>query len=220
MKKTILILIGGISFAGYSQVISEDEFRMKVTRAQEEIQGAHQNVIRAINEKFAGSVWRKEIRLNEADIIRFVQTTSGEKVSAGVDLSNPAGNSWVYEFDQQEATELLKEKGVEVITSFNNLLIKANQTLVYIEHTDEGKKTLLELYCPAREVLEKIRTGRQQTIDFLITGYRGSLSGNSRITGILTQVHTEKQVVQCASGHEFDKALGYQYCPKCGQPLE
>lgn len=191
MKKLIWILMTGISVAGTSQVISEEAFRMMADQAREDIQGAHQSVVRAINEEFAGSVWRKEIRLDSADILRFHQGTSGEKISAGVDLTNLTGNGWVYPFDQQAVADLLTEKGVQVTTAFNNLLIKANQTLVTVEDTHEGQKITLELYCPTQEVLQKLRTGRQQTIDFLITGFRGSGPGNSKISGILTQVHTE-----------------------------
>ena len=191
MKKLIWILLTGVSVAGTSQVLSEDEFRMMADQAREEVPGAHQSVVRAINEEFAGSVWRKEIRLNDADILRFIQGTSGEKISAGIDLTNLTGNGWVFQFDQQAVADLLTEKGVQVTTAFNNLLIKANQTLVAAEDTHEGHKITLELYCPSQEVLQKLRTGRQQTIDFLITGYRGSGSGNSKITGILTQVHKD-----------------------------
>ena len=191
MKKLIWILMAGISVAGNSQVISEEAFRTMVDQARDEVPGAHQSVVRAINEEFAGSVWRKEIRLDNADILRFNQGTSGEKISAGIDLTNLTGNGWVFQFDQQAVADLLTEKGVQVTTAFNNLLIKANQTLVTVEDTHEGQKITLELYCPAQEVLQKLRTGRQQTIDFLITGYRGIGPGNSEISGILTQVHTD-----------------------------
>lgn len=219
-KRILLLLVFGVSIAGYSQMLPGNEFRMMVKQAREEIQGAHESVVRSINEEFATSIWRKEIRLYEADIIRFFKHPGGEKISAGVDLTNLTKNSWVYEFDQQATSDLLKEKGVQVTTSFNTLWIKANQNLVYIEHTEDGLKSALELYCPTQEVLAKLRTGKQQTIEFLITGYRGSASGNDNISGILTQVQTEKQVVTCTNGHEFDKAQGYEFCPKCGESLE
>ncbi len=220
MKKLILLLALGISITGYSQVIPEEEFIAMVKLATEDSQGAHESVVRSINEEFAASIWGKEIRLNDADIVRFMKRPSGEKVSAGVDLTGKAGNSWVYEYDQKATSDLMTGRGVSVTTSFNTLMIKANQPLVYCENQEDGEKTILELYCPTQEVLTKLRTGRQQSIEFLVTGYRGSTSGNAKIFGILTQVNSEKQVIRCSNGHEFDKALGYKFCPACGEPLE
>jgi hypothetical protein len=220
MKKCILLLLVGISIAGRSQVLPEDEFTNMVRQAQDQCQGAHESVVRSINEEFGTSIWGKRIRMNEADIVRFIQRTSGEKVSAGVDLTNLTKDKWVYEYDQKTASELMAGKGINVTTSYNSLWIKANQPMVYAEHEKEGRKIILELYCPTQEVLLKLRTGKKQSIEFLVTGYRGSTTGNDKIFGILIQVNDEKQVVKCANGHEFDKALGYKFCPTCGEPLE
>lgn len=220
MKKLILLFLVSISIAGRSQVIPEDEFMNMVRQAQDECQGAHESVVRSINEEFATSIWGKKIRMNEADIVRFIQRTSGEKVSAGVDLTNLLKDKWVYEYGQKTASELMTGKGIHVTTSYNTLWIKANQPMAYIENKEEGRKIILELYCPTQEVLVKLRTGKKQSIEFLVTGYRGSTTGNDKISGILTQVNNEKQVVKCTNGHEFDKALGYKFCPTCGEPLE
>ena len=220
MKKLILLLLFGMAITGYSQVIPGEEFSMMVKQALEEGQGAHESVVRSINEEFATSVWGKPIRMNDAEIVRFLQKSSGEKVSAGIDLTGQAGNGWVYAYDQQAAADLLNGQGVNVASSFNTLMITANQPLVQIEHQEDGKKTVMELHCPTQEVLTRLRTGRKQSIEFLITGFKGSSSGANKVTGILTKVNDEKQVSRCANGHEFDKALGYKFCPTCGEPLE
>jgi hypothetical protein len=220
MKKPVLLILLGISIAGYCQVLPEDDFMHTVKQAQEECQGAHESVVRSINEEFATSIWGKEIRLNEADIVRFIKRTSGEKISAGVDLTNLTRTKWVYEYDQKAVSELLAGKGVNVTTSYTAHLINANQPMVYAENREEGRKIILELYCPIQEELVKLRTGKQQSIEFLVTSYRGSTTGNDKIIGILTRVNTEKQVVKCTNGHEFDKAMGYKFCPTCGEPLE
>jgi len=220
MKKLVWLILLGISIAGHSQLIPEDEFLSMAKQAQEECQGAHESVVRAINAEFATSIWGKEVRLNEADIIRFIQHTSGRKVSAGVDLTNLTKNNWVYEYDQKTASELMAGKGIKVISSSGTFTITARQPLVYIENRGAERMTILELYCPNQEVLAKLRTGKKQSIQFLVIGYRGSAAGNNMVFGILTQVNTEKQVVKCENGHEFDNAMGYKFCPTCGEPLE
>jgi hypothetical protein len=65
-----------------------------------------------------------------------------------------------------------------------------------------------------------LRVGKQQSIEFLITGYAGSVSSSAKIYGVLTQVYNTKQVVTCVNGHEFDKSLGYKFCPVCGEELK
>ena len=220
MIKVSLLLLLSISAIAYSQVIPEEEFTMMLDRAQENCVGAHENAILKINEEFAKSIWGKKIRFNEASIIKYFKHPSGEEVSTGVDIAMSNNKSWAYEYDQKTASDLFAENGVRVGPSFNTLWIKANQALVYAENEKEGHKIILELYCPQQSILEKIRTGKTQSIEFLITGVRGSVSSNNKIYGILTQVHTEKQVSKCSNGHEFDKGLGYKFCPSCGEPLE
>lgn len=220
MKTIGFILFLGISAAAYSQVIPDEEFHTMVNGAKENCQGAHESVVRGINEEFASSIWGKAVRLNEADVVRFTKHPSGEKVSLGMDLTSLFRNSWAYEFDQKTAADFLASKGIKVSTSYKTLWINANQPIVLAETREDGHKTTLELYCPVQDVLDMVRTGRTQSIEFLVTGYRGSVTASSKIYGILTKVNTEKQVVRCTNDHEFDKDLGYKFCPTCGEPLE
>jgi len=220
MKTLSFLLLLCIPVIGYSQVLPEEEFHMLVHSAQENCEGAYESVVRSINEEFASSIWGKQVRFNQADIIRFFKHSSGEKVSAGVDLTGSNKKSWAYEYDQKTTADLMTGKGIKVTTSYNTLWISPNQVLLHGEYNEEGRKTILELYCPTQSVFEMLRTGKTQSIEFLITGYRGSVSANSTIYGILTHVHSEKQVVECSNGHEFDKGLGYNFCPTCGEPLK
>ena len=220
MKNISFLLFLSFSVLAYSQVITEEEIKSKVKDAQEKSVGAHESIILKANEDFAKSIWGKKVRFNDANIIKFFRHSSGEKVSAGVDIHSSIKNGWAYEYDQKTAADLLTENGVRVSPSYNTLWIKANQDLLYAETNMGGQKIILELYCPHQKFLELLRIGKTQSIEFLITGYRGSVSSNSKIYGVLTQVHAEKQVTKCSNGHEFDKAPGYKFCPTCGEPLE
>ncbi|MDF1576454.1 MAG: hypothetical protein P1P86_14800 [Bacteroidales bacterium] len=220
MKNLVFLLFLSISAVAYSQVITEEELTLMLVSAQEKCAGAHESVVLRSNEEFAKTIWGKKIRFNNAHINRFFSHSAGEKVSAGVDLFKSNPKDWVYSFDQQEAAELFKGNGVGVTESYNTLWIKARQNILHAEVEKEGRKLTLELYCPHDSFLELLRIGKTQSIEFLITGYKGSTTFNSHIYGVLTDVHAEKQVLTCENGHEFDKALGYKFCPTCGKPLE
>jgi len=203
-----------------SQVITEEEISTMVKDAQEKCDGAHQSILLQSNEDFAKAIWGKKVRFNEAYIVRFFNHSAGEKVSAGVDILKSKAGGWVYEYDQQKAADLLTKNGVNVTQSYNTRWIKARQNLLYAEVKKDGTKIIMELYCPYQRFLEILRTGKTQSIEFLITGYEGSLTSSTKIYGVLTEVYENKQVVKCSNGHEFDKALGYKFCPNCGEPLE
>jgi hypothetical protein len=220
MKNVLVFLFLSFAFAAYSQVITEEQLNTMVVSAQEKCVGAHESIVQSANEEFAKSIWNKQIRLNNAKIIRFFTRPSGEKVSAGVEVFNSSNKGWGYSYDQKGAADLLTKNGVKVTTSYNTLYISANQNLLYAESVTNGHKTILELYCPYQKFLEVLRTGQTQSIEFLVTGYRTSVSSDTRISGVLTQVYADKQVVKCSNGHEFDKALGYKFCPTCGEPLK
>ena len=220
MKNVFFLLFLCFSILAYSQVLTEEEFKFMVDSAQEKCVGAHESIVRLTNEEFAKSIWGKKVRFNEAKIIRFFGHPSGEKVSAGVDINTNNKKSWIYSYDQRTAADLLIENGVRVTQSYNTLWIKANQTLLFAENEKEGNKIILELYCPHQRFLEVLRTGQTQSIEFLITGYCGSVSSDSKIYGVLTQVNVEKQLIKCSNGHEFDKDVGYKFCPTCGEPLK
>ena len=220
MKKASVLLFLGISALAYSQAIPEEEFTLMLNRAQESCVGAHESAVMGINVELAKTIWSKKIRFNNVNIIRYFKHSRGEKVSAGLDIANNNSTGWVSEYDQKSAADLFTENGVRVTQSYNTLWINANQALIYAEKEKEGQKTIFELYCPQQSVLQKLRTGKTQSIEFIITGIRGSVSTDNRIYGILTEVHTEQQVVKCTNEHEFDKGLGYKFCPTCGEPLE
>jgi Zn finger protein HypA/HybF involved in hydrogenase expression len=220
MKNVFVLLFLSFSTVAYSQVITEEELKLKVESAQEKCVGAHESIVQRTNEEFAKFIWGKKVRFNEANIIRFFGHPSGEKVSAGVDIYTSNKNSWGYSYDQKTAADLLIENGVRVTQSYNTLWISANQDLLFAENKKEGHKIILELYCPHQRFLDVLRTGQTQSIEFLITGYRASVSLDSKIYGVLTQVHVEKQVIQCSNGHEFDKDLGYKFCPTCGESIK
>ena len=219
MKNVFFLLFLSFSTVVYSQVLTEEELKFMVDSAQEKCVGAHESIVRLINEEFAKSIWGKKVRFNEANIIRFFSHPSGEKVSAGVDIFTSNIKSWGYSYNQRTAADLLIENGVGVIQSYNTLWIKANQDLLFAENKKDGPKIILELYCPHQRFLELLRTGQTQSIEFLITGYGGSVSSDSKIYGVLTQVHVEKQLIRCSNGHEFDKDVEYKFCPTCGEPL-
>lgn len=220
MKNTFILFFLSLSYAAFSQVITEDELSSMVKDAQEKCEGAHQSILLQANEDFAKAIWGKKIRFNEASIVRFFNHSGGEKVSGGVDILKSTSSGWVYEFDQQKAADLLTKNGVNVTTSYNTQWIKARQNLLYAEVRENGTKTILELYCPQQRFLEVLRTGKTQSLEFLITGYKGSVKSNTKVYGVLTEVYENKQVVRCSNGHEFDKALGHKFCPECGGALE
>ncbi len=220
MKNIFILFFLGCSFFASAQVITEDQLTTMVKEDQEKCEGAHSSIVLRVNEDFAESIWGKTIRFNNADIIRFFNHPSGEKVYAGVGILNGNKNKWSFEYDQQTASNLLTKNGVRVTKSYNTQWIIARQDLLYAESNTGPQKTILELYCPKQELLEVLRIGKQQSIEFLITGYAGSVSSSNKIYGILTKVFTVKQVVTCVNGHEYDKSLGYKFCPVCGEPLK
>jgi|GEM_PF-1332105 len=220
MKNLFFIVFLGFSVTAVSQVMTEEELQLMAKEAQEKSVGAHESIVQTSNEDFAKSIWSKKVRFNNAKIVRFFGHPSGEKVSAGVDVNTSNQNTWRYTFDQKTAANLLKANGVRVTESYNSLWISANQNLLYAEDKTGGNNITLELYCTQQRFLEVLRTGQTQSIEFLITGYRSSVSSGSKIYGVLTEVYAEKQVVKCVNGHEFDKALGYKFCPTCGETLK
>ena len=220
MKTLSFLLFLCLPAVVFSQVITEEEISTMVKSAQEKSEGAHQSILIQANEDFAKAIWGKKVRFNEASIVRFFSHSAGEKVSAGVDILKSKPGGWVYEFDQQKAADLLTKNGVNVTQSYNTRWIKARQNLLYAEVKKDGTKVILELYCPYQRFLEILRTGKTQSIEFMITGYEGSITSSTKIYGVLTEVYVDKQVVKCSNGHEFDKALGYKFCPTCGEPLE
>lgn len=220
MKKLSFLLLLSFPILAYSQLMTEDELKTMVETAVQKSAGAHTSVIQRTNEEFAKSIWGKKVRFNDANIIRFMRHSSGEKVSAGVSINSGSSGNWSYSYDQNTASDLLTKNGVRVTKSYNTLWINANQDLLYADNNKVENKIVLELYCPQQRFLEVLRTGQTQSIEFLITGYRASTTSTSKIYGVLTEVYTEKQVVTCENGHEFDKAAGYKFCPTCGEALK
>ncbi|MCK4838858.1 MAG: hypothetical protein KAS94_08635 [Desulfobulbaceae bacterium] len=220
MKNVFFLLYLSFSAVAYSQVITEEELKLMVESAQEKCVGAHESIVLRTNEEFAKSIWGKKVRFNETNIIRFFNHPAGEKVSAGVDIHMGNKKNWGYSYNPRTVADLLIENGVRVTQSYNTLWINAKQVLLFAENKMEGHRIILELYCPHQRFLEILRIGQTQSIEFLITGYGGSASSDNKIYGVLTQVHAEKQVIKCSNGHEFDKALGYKFCPTCGEPLK
>jgi hypothetical protein len=220
MKTISFLIFLAFSISVHSQTITGKELKAMAKDAQEQSIGAHESIVIRANEEFGKAIWGKTVRINDAKIVKFFKRSSGEKVSAGVDVHSSKGKAWAYEYDQKTASDLLTKNGVRITTSYNTLWIKANQDLLYAENTIDGKKTVLELYCPQQSFFETLRIGKNQSIEFLITGYKGSTASTTRIYGVLTAVHADKQVIKCANGHEFDKDAGYKFCPTCGEPLE
>jgi hypothetical protein len=177
-------------------------------------------VVSRTNADFAKAIWGKKIRFNQAEVIRFFDHSSGEKVAGGVDIYKGDKKNFAHEYDQQAVSTLLTDNGLRVTQSYNTLWLKARQPLLYAENKQGDQKIIMELYCPQQSFLEVLRVGQTQSIEFLITGFWGNTSSSSKIAGVITKVHTEKQVVKCSAGHEFDKGLGYKFCPTCGEALE
>ena len=73
-----LLFLSGLTVA-YSQVITEDDLTVMVERAQEKCIGAHESIVRRTNEEVARAIWGKKVRFNEANIIKFINRTGGEK---------------------------------------------------------------------------------------------------------------------------------------------
>lgn len=220
MKKLSSLLLLGISTFAFSQVMPAEEFLTLLNAAQEDCVGAHESAVLRNNEDIAKAIWAKPIRLNEAKIIKYFKLPGGEKVSAGMDITSAHGKRWACEYNQKTAADLFTANGVRVGQSSNTLWIKANQSQVQAEIIQDDKKITLALYATQESVLEKIRVGRTQSIEFLVTGIKGSLTSTTKIFGIITQVHTEKQVLKCANEHTYDKGLAYKFCPECGEPLK
>jgi len=220
MKNLSFLLFLSFSVLAYSQVMTEDELKEMVESAVQKSAGAHSSVVQRTSEDFAKSIWGKKVRFNEANIIRFFDHPSGEKVAGGVAINSSSKNTWSYSYDQQKTADLLIANGVRVTKSYNTLTIIARQNLLYADNNKQENKTVLELYCPQQRFLEILRTGQTQSIEFIITGYRANTSSASTIYGVLTEVYVEKQVVSCSNGHEFDKAAGHKFCPTCGEALK
>lgn len=220
MKNLVFILFIFAFTASYSQVVSEEELRNKIKTAKENCVGAHESIVLQTNQGLLTDLWGKTIRMNEANTLKFFSYPQGEKVVAGTDIYMRSGKNWSYIHDQQATADLLMAKGVKVIESAKSLWITARQDILQAESTRDEEKILVELYCPKHEFLEALRTGRTQSIEFTITGIWGSSSKSPKILGVITKVNTEKQVIKCENGHEYDKLIGYKFCPKCGKPLE
>jgi len=220
MKNVFFLILLSLPALAFSQVISDEQLQSMVKTEQEKCVGAHQSIVMRTNEDFAKSVWGKKVRFNQTKIVKFIQRPSGEKVSGVVDINMNNKSTVGYSYDQKTAADLLKAKGVRVTTSYNTLWISANQDLLYAESQADGHKIVLELYCPQQRFFDVLRIGQTQSIEFLITGYSGSVSTDSKIYGVLTEVYAEKQVIKCSNGHEFDKDDGYKFCPTCGEPLK
>lgn len=220
MKTISFLIFLSISFTVYSQTMSEEELRVMLTTAQDECVGAHESIVLRTNEELAKSIWGKPIRFNDANVIRFFNHSAGEAVTGGVDINMTKTKTWGYAYDQKAIADLLMANGIRVTESYRKLWINARQDILYAESIKDEHKTILELYCPSQELLQMIRTGRPQSIEFLVTGFWASPTTDVKINGVLTKVNTEKQVIKCSNGHEYDKVIGYKFCPKCGEPLK
>ncbi len=220
MKKLFFLLFLSFTFLTYSQVITGEELQLMIESAQKNVVGAHESIVLRTNQELAKSLWGKNVRLNETKISKFFTYPSGEKVTAGVDIYMTKNKAWSYLYDKKVAADLLIENGVRVTQSYDKTLINARQDLFLAENEKDGNKIILELYCPSQELLELLRIGQPQSIEFLITGLWGNMSTGNKIYGILTKVHADRQVIKCSNGHEYDKDVGYKFCPACGEPLK
>lgn len=220
MKNIFILLLLSIGVLAFSQDISEEELRLKIQSAQESCVGAHESIVLRINKELADFVWGKNIRFNNTSVVKYFTYPSGEQVSAIFDINLTKNKNWSYSYDQKAAAELLMDKGLRVTQSYNKLLINAKQNLILAENIVDDHKIILQLYCPHEEFLMGLRIGIPQSIEFQITGIQGSADSDVKLLGIVTKVHTERQVMKCSNGHEFDKASGYKFCPKCGQPVK
>ena len=220
MKNVFFLLFLSFSILANSQVITGEELHLKVKSAQENCEGAHESIVLRTNEELANSLWGKTVRLNDATVIKFFNHSAGEQLSGGVDILMSKNKSWSYAYDPQAVSDLLTKNGVRVTESYRKLWINAKQDLLLAEIEVEGQKTILTLYCPHENLLQLLRIGKTQSIEFLISGYWGNTTTDNKIYGVLTQVNAEKPIIKCSNGHEYDKATGYKFCPKCGEPLK
>lgn len=220
MKNIFFILFLCFSFSAYSQLITEEELMVKVKSAQENSVGAHESIVLRTNETLAKELWGKKVRFNEAKTVKFFKHPAGEDVEGGIDVNQSSGKKWSFPYEAQAVADILTQNGVRTTTSYNKLWINANQDLLYAESMRDGKKIILELYCPHQKFLEVLRMGHTQSIEFLVSSYYGSPTKTDKIYGVLTQVNAEKPYIKCSNGHEYDKATGYKFCPKCGEALE
>lgn len=220
MKNVFFLLFLSLPALAFSQLITEEQLTLMVKDAQEECVGAHENVVVRTNEGFAKAVWGQKVRFNNANIIKFITRPSGEKASSGFDTYMNNKGKYGYSYDPKTSADLLAANGVRTSKPNNGYWINAKQNILYCESTGDGNKTILELYCPYQEFLEILRIGKSQSIEFLMTGFSASASGDSKIYGVLTYVNSEKQTIQCSNGHEYDQGTGYKFCPECGKPLE
>jgi len=220
MKNIYFLILLGFSFTAYSQLITGEELQLKVRSAQENCIGAHESIVLRTNENLAKSLWGNNVRLNEAAIIKFFSYPGGENVAGGVDINMAKNKRWSYSYDPKATGDLLQENGVRVTQSYDKLKINAKQNLILAENIQDSTKIILELYCPYEKFLEIIRIGQTQSIEFLVTGCWGSATADTKIKGVLTRVNAEKPLIKCSKGHEYDKVVGYKFCPKCGEPLK
>lgn len=220
MKNTFFLLFLGFQAFANAQLITGEQLTLMIDEGQDKCIGAHESVVITTNEASAKAVWGQQVRINDANIIKFITRPSGEKVSPGFDIYANNKGKLGYEYDPSSIENLLSTHGVRVSQSYNQPWINARQNILYAEKIKEGNKIILELYCPYQEFMEVLRIGKTQSIEFLITGMSGSPNTNSKIYGVLTKVNTEKQTIQCTNGHEYDKNTGYKFCPECGEPLE
>ncbi len=220
MKNIFFLLFLSFPIVAISQVITGEELLLKVKSAQADCEGAHESIVLRTNEELAKSVWGKTIRLNEAMVVKFFNHTGGEQVSGGVDVLLTRNKAWSYAYDQQTVSDLLTANGVRVTQSYNKQWINAKQDILLAETEKDGQKIILNLYCPHEKLLQLLRIGKTQSIEFLISGYFGNTTTADNIYGVLTQVNAEKPIIKCSNGHEYDKATGYKFCPECGEPLK
>ena len=220
MKNILFLLLLSLPILAYSQVITGEELHLKVKSAQENCEGAHESIVLRSNEELAKTIWGKTVRLNEAMVVKFFNHTGGEQATGGVDINLTKNKGWSYAYDPQAVADLLTGNGVRVTQSYNKQWINAKQDLLYAEVERDGEKTILSLYCPHEKFLQLLRIGKTQSIEFLITGYFGNPATDNSIYGVLTKVNEEKPIIKCSNGHEYDKATGYKFCPKCGEVLK
>jgi Zn finger protein HypA/HybF involved in hydrogenase expression len=220
MRKLFISVLLSLSVVAFSQVITGEELHLKVKSAQEDCEGAHESIVLRTNEELAKSLWGKTVRLNEAMVVKFFNHTAGEQVSGGVDVLLTRNKAWSYAYDQKTVSDLLTANGVRVTQSYNKQWINAKQDILLAETEKNGQKIILKLYCPHEKLLQLLRIGKTQSIEFLISGYFGNTTSADNIYGVLTKVNAEKPYIKCSNGHEYDKATGYKFCPECGEPLK
>ena len=175
----------------YSQQITGEELLTMIESGQKNCVGAHESIVQRTNENIAKTIWGKKVRLDETNIIKFFTYPGGEQVSAGVDINMTKNKNWSTLYDPKAVATLLIENGVRVTQSYDKSVINAKQDLILAENEREGKKIILELYCPHEKFLEVLRIGQTQSIEFLITACWGSPTQDTKIRGVLTEVNAE-----------------------------